>query len=439
MVKINGNTVPSPVPAQPKAPQARNTVVPPRTQPAQTSSASSFEAPRLKAPVALQTAAPLQVTGKAPIVTPADVDQIAAMTDPVARNYAITQGYADIASQTADLLGKENANWCTFGVWASRQAGTSIRGEDLPKFMVDALHAMPGLAAAEGKLNAHLKSMGLPQLPAFPDLLLKSDAAQRQLCASLGEGNKIVFAEIGREFAQFNQTFRGDTSYDQAKVDAYLSHFTPDQAQLKQGFAAYAKAMFEADPKKKAELMLLGNDLIGADEQARLQDHIETAMNAPDGVFHEAIQGALDKITNHLPWPLKWFAKKELNHFGGVDKLTQLADGAFRKAATGIMMRLGTPTENFKLGEDLPSPAGLGTPFPKDLMDIQDPELQQVLAQLDHSPNSLKGTGATDWSNYAQRMDFIGDLFRSRQQDQTLWDPPFATRPPSPTSAALVA
>lgn len=423
MIKVTGGA-PALAPT-PAADAQRPNQVAPRAAP----DASSFAAPRRAAPVAL--AVPQAKPTAIPTVTPEDVDRISAMTDGVARNYLITQGYADLSNQTAAILGRENGNWCTFGVWASKQAGVSIRGEDLPKFVTKALQALPGIASAEAKVNAHLKAMGLPQLPSIPDVILQGGEAQKAMTEMVAGGNQTVFAEVGREFAVFNQTFAGATHYDQAKVDQFLAHFPPEQQALKDGFATYCKAQFETDPKAKAQLMLSANTRIVAYEQNRLQQYIAGAMNSPDGVFHTLIQGAVDKVTSHLPGPLKWLAKTELNHFGGVDALTQAVDGVFRHAATEMMMQLSTPNETLHLGDDLPNPPGQSTPFPKDLAEITDPGLLEQYEKLDQSGDSMKGTGVADWSDYGDRMNYIVHLFRSRQQDPSLFDPPFASRPPA--------
>ena len=56
------------------------------------------------------------------------VDEIASMSDPVMRNLYITQGYHDLARQVGDIVGSRDASWATFGCWASKTAGTFIRG-----------------------------------------------------------------------------------------------------------------------------------------------------------------------------------------------------------------------------------------------------------------------------------------------------------------------
>ena len=59
-----------------------------------------------------------------------DVDRIAATANPVIRNLEITEAYAELTAAMRARTGGA-ADWCTFATWASRQAGRTIRGEDL--------------------------------------------------------------------------------------------------------------------------------------------------------------------------------------------------------------------------------------------------------------------------------------------------------------------
>jgi hypothetical protein len=59
-----------------------------------------------------------------------DVRRIVAVSSPVIRNLEITNCYAQLSAAMAQRTGP-CANWCTFATWASRQAGRTIRGEDL--------------------------------------------------------------------------------------------------------------------------------------------------------------------------------------------------------------------------------------------------------------------------------------------------------------------
>ena len=59
-----------------------------------------------------------------------EIDRIARLGDPILRNLQITQCYYEISRSVAGLTG-HSANWCTFATWASKQAGQTIRQEDL--------------------------------------------------------------------------------------------------------------------------------------------------------------------------------------------------------------------------------------------------------------------------------------------------------------------
>ncbi|MDQ4049194.1 MAG: hypothetical protein M3131_07425, partial [Actinomycetota bacterium] len=59
-----------------------------------------------------------------------EVRRITGISDPVIRNLEITHCYSRLAAAVAARTG-EGANWCTYATWASRQAGGTIRGEDL--------------------------------------------------------------------------------------------------------------------------------------------------------------------------------------------------------------------------------------------------------------------------------------------------------------------
>ncbi len=59
-----------------------------------------------------------------------EVRRIAAIANPVIRNLEITHCYSRLAAEFAERS-DEGANWCTYATWASRQAGRTVRGEDL--------------------------------------------------------------------------------------------------------------------------------------------------------------------------------------------------------------------------------------------------------------------------------------------------------------------
>ena len=222
--------------------------------------------------------------------TPADVDRIATLADPVLRNLQITQCYHELSTAMAALTGPL-ANWCTFATWASKQAGQSIRKEDLARTFEDLLvrsrsatNAMDTLAEADSET----RGLHAPDIDAIREALrqaLSPAAAFERVSDAIARGNKKVFEEIGREFARFLALCQNGP-LDDAIVEEFCNGLRPGeppdgQRYLRQAFRRYAQAMLETDAKRKCELMLLANVEIGFHEQTRLQPEIVEALDAP--------------------------------------------------------------------------------------------------------------------------------------------------------------
>ena len=61
------------------------------------------------------------------------------------RNLLITQSYHELAAAIAAVIGNGNANWSSFATWASKTAGQSIRGEEVPDEVGRVLRAEAGI------------------------------------------------------------------------------------------------------------------------------------------------------------------------------------------------------------------------------------------------------------------------------------------------------
>jgi hypothetical protein len=285
--------------------------------------------------------------------------QIAAMTDPVIRNLRITECYSRLAA----AMPPGSANWCTFATWASRQAGRTIRGEDL-------LYRLQGELRREAELLHPIQSFwrwllrrgllrentwfGRLHTP-FDAFELASDAVAR--------GNLKVFAEIGVVFATW--------------LDDGVAPSEPPL--LSQAFARYAA-------RRSDEQIVLANLEIGLHEQTRLQPEIR-----------EALDAALAPTRHLLAWPLQ-------------RKLTQLS----RKVITESLMVLTLPAVVLSLGRNLEAPG-----------EVTDPELRELMGRYEPAPPAVDDCGAEDWSELDQRMHYIVHLFRAHHADGTLGTPPF--------------
>lgn len=362
------------------------------------------------------------------------VDRIAAVQDPVVRNLQITQSYHEISLVLSARMGP-CANWCTFAAWASRQAGQTIRREDLSHALGQYLRDVPELREAIADISklalakgSQLGTQGIAKL--VWDTVNPTTALDRA-SAAVARGNRKVFAEIAREFARFLDTCLSDTAYNAAHIDGFCAALRPGdppdgQRYLRQAFSRYYKALFEPDPKAKAELILLANIEIGFHEQTRLQPEIAAGLEAsvedpavfkrrllealfPNSGWLASLGGLFTTITGR-PTPLD----------RAIGLFAARARHFIRLFMTKNLMELGFPAGiQLRLGRDLKAR------FPASLTHLTNPDLIALLAQVDPTPDSLANTGAIDWADLPDRLHFIADLFRSYHETAELLGPPF--------------
>lgn len=182
------------------------------------------------------------------IPSPDEVRAIAAIAEPTIRNLRITQSYCELSTAFIGRTGPV-ANWCTFATWASKQAGQSIRREDLLRSMEARLNLaqleelkLVWRVAGELGINGGLEQRlhGIIRnawLASITDRI--SDAVAR--------GNRKVFEEIGWEFARFFSLCVPDEAFDQQRLDTFCAEFRPGnppdgQQYLKQAFTNYYQA-----------------------------------------------------------------------------------------------------------------------------------------------------------------------------------------------------
>jgi hypothetical protein len=344
-----------------------------------------------------------------------EVQRIVAIESPVVRNLEITYCYSRLAAASATRIG-EGANWCTYATWASRQAGGSIRGEDL-------LAAL-GRRLAEGRWIMHpvaslwrkLLRRGLFQRGTrlgrlTNELHTPFDAFERASDA-VARGNLKVFDEIGLQFAR----------YLEAGHPADLRPGDPPEGQrlLSQAFARYEQARVERDPKRRVELAFLANLEIGLHEQTRLQPEILEALDAASATREDLGRRALDAL---FPSASRWWAWARSSAAGALGVPAQAIQRASnelaREAITDALMVLSLP------GRVLALRANLTDAYPDELAEPTDPQLNELLARFEPVPPAADNCGARDWSDFDQRMHYIVHLFRVFHLTEQLFESPF--------------
>jgi hypothetical protein len=378
---------------------------------------------------------PLQVkmNPNLPLPTVEDVQRIKTIEDPVVRNLQITQCYHELSTVLARRSGSA-ANWCTFATWASKQAGQTIRKEDLRRLLERRLKRSPSTVQASIAVAAAVGATGGNQIMSPPDVMLRANhflGALDQASDAVSRGNKKVFEEIGYEFARFYATCLPDEKTDEQKIARFCEALKPGeppdgQGYLRQAFAHYYLALFEPDAKTRAELILLANIEIGFHEQRRLQPEISESLDAGMVSFLEFARRLFGSI---FPWG-GWFhlvhlyLRRLLGRPTALDVAIQtlLAEvgSQIRQAITELMMTISLPSgKSLRLGKDL------DVGFPEILQQITNPQLRHLLDQHDPTPDSLTGSGAYDWADFPDRLHFIIDLFRCYQEERNLFEPPF--------------
>lgn len=365
-----------------------------------------------------------------PTVT--DVGRIAALADPVVRNLQITQCYHELSQALAGAGGR-GANWCTFATWASKQAGQTIRGDDLARTAEDRLGQSAEvdllLAGVQHALALLGKRRDVRALRETLFAVLDPQAALRRAGAAVARGNLKVFEEIGREFARFLALFDDGTPVDAERVRrdfcAGLRPGEPPGGQrlLCDAFAAYGEAFALADPKARAEHMFFANLLVGLHEQTRLQPEIAAAVDVslgdPEAVRQRLLRALLPGrwLRVRLQFARLLGAPPPLDV--ALDRLIEHVRARLRQAVTEALLTLHLPGRILRLGRDL------DMPYPATLAQLTHPELTGLLAQIDPTPDSLAGSGTADWTDLPDRMHFITDLFRCYHDRPELFDAPF--------------
>lgn len=321
--------------------------------------------------------------------TPAIIGEmadVAAMSDGAERNLAITQMY----HQTSNMLDQaifadpeqqgQTANWNTFAVWASNEAGRAIRGEG--NWVMDVGNFL-------GEWD--------------PTGIMGNQMSGTQ--AALANGNREVFAEIAPASAMFAANFGGDAARDPEKFEAFTEWMRTEAPNrddelgnegLITAFSTYYDAMVETDPDRQQELMLAANAMIGQHEQSRLQPYIEDAM--PWGA-----RGVLTDLSMTLNVPTNERGPAGLDFDQNYESLSLDGEVRDRSFWTGAYQQ----------------------DYPTALQVIDDRGVQNIWEQVEPDWDSNYTVGAENWADYDDRMTYIGELFRSNQNNERLFNEPF--------------
>ena len=189
------------------------------------------------------------------------------------------------------------------------------------------------------------------------------------------------------------------------------------------------------DSSRAVDLRDQPGSLRCAPRQQVAQVEVAVAEAAPVQRLDERVLGRAHVILDRLLSPI-------------TDDLLNIA----RELSTELLMTMPLPNGTLRLGEDIPAAPGMGL-WPIDLERLENDELVAVMRQygaydarelglgtrdrfegwlnrtlvwLANVTPVAQGTAAKDWAQLSQRMRFIFEYFRSRQQDAALFAAPFS-------------
>lgn len=327
--------------------------------------------------------------------------------DARARNHLITEAYADIADAMAELVGREHITWTALGSWTSNSVG--------------------------GFLDLRI-----------PLTNRRAPGVGRVIARPLGEGNRRVFADIGRAHAIFFETVgaahdAGDDlepAWDRCAVRLERAVFdppglTPDVGKTKVetyfetlinysrdthrdllvlAFREFKDAIGTTDPGRKARKVLLGNLLIAIFEQRRLNHEISLE-------FRSWLRNATTR-------PRLFETHRDfLNRDPGPRRLA--LENRWIRFATRRLTTVDLPGgHRISVGKGIPEGPDPIDPFASPLPPGSDPELREL------DTDELLGTlfailtptrdPAEDWNSLHQRLRFIFALF-CHYQNAPIW------------------
>jgi hypothetical protein len=365
--------------------------------------------------------------------TEADIARLASVADDVLRNLGITQCYHDISLAMRRHTGA-GANWCGFATWASKQAGHTIRREDLADAVRTQLQASSVLDVNLAAIAHALRRSGLVRgARSILDAViraLEAEATFERASKAVALGNRRVFEEIAPLFARFHGTFDGGQP-DAGRFTAFTATIRPGdppagQTLLREAFERYRDAIAGTETKTKAENLYHANLLIGLHEQTRLQPQIEAALDAPfdvTAVRRRLLIEFLPGVWLRLRYRIAAWAGRRPPLDDAIDALLRGIQEEMRRIITAMAMSLNLPEGRvIRLGRDLDAA------YPPALATLTSPSLVRLLGGIDPSPGTPAGSGAVDWADLSDRLHLIAELFRCYHEWEPLFEPPFTAR-----------
>jgi hypothetical protein len=366
------------------------------------------------------------------------------------RLYRARRVGAGISEEEAEeATNVSNANWFNFATWGTYTLGPNIRNDGAPQrldTLPDAIRRRVAPAIVQSR-SAHGDVVGRALAWGQELIFLSASKALLRFVAMSDRALETEFSTPAKDRAQVLKAVNWSghfideghlTLVDQAfdcyrlvrrrAVQLRADHKGPD-----------AMGAIQSDPYV-AKLMFFATCLLTAAEQGVVNQALAVVINSVPARLMQGVDGKLSQIAQ---W--RSGVPQQVAAYGLLARLQQaggLLSESWARLMTSYLLVIVLPTEILRLGRDVPLRNPTEPMFPVPLMDLRPPRevprgkerkevydklvaLQQFVNAFDRSQAGV-GSAAHDWRRFDDRINWAISLFRSRQQDQTLYWPPYS-------------
>ena len=350
-----------------------------------------------------------------------------------------------------------NANWFNFATWGTYTLGPNIRNDGAPQ-RLDTLpdsirrRVAPSIVqsrSADGELVGRALAWGqeLIFLSAAKALLRFKGLSSAEL--------KTTFVTPAAERAHITRALNwsGQRWIDNGHLDLVDEAF--DCYRLVRRRLAYLRRNPTSDPTNRGsdainrdpyvvKLLFLATILLTAAEQAVVDQALSVVINSVPSRVLKTVNGQVSRFVHwRRDWPQQAAAYNLLARLRATEGAV---NDVWARLMTSYLLVIVLPTEILRLGRDVPLRNPTSQMFPDPLMDLSiasvpfaqyNPRtdrgrarellnfLMDLTDALDRSQDG-EGSAARDWRRFDDRMNWAISLFRSRQQDTSLFWPPYS-------------
>jgi hypothetical protein len=396
------------------------------------------------------------------------VKEVFHTADTPLRTHRITLSYSMFAKFLDDLLFGEagveqtlshersvssaNANWFNFATWGTYTLGPNIRNDAAPQ----RLDSLPEFVRRR-----------------FAPSVVQSRSGDGQAVGrALAWGQELIFFSAANALLEFAKRSRARTTTQFSMPNPLRTKILRalnwngeqwvDEGHLQlvdEAFECYRLVLHRVGELRSArpmktlrddvladptipKLMLLATSLLTAAEQAVVNTALAVVIDAiPIRLVNGIERQAARFVQRHRGVPSQVAALKILTRLQGAR--TPLSD-AWARIMTDQLLVIVLPTEMLRLGRDVPLPNAVAPMYPASLRNLKVnmkklsvpaanealieaklAALREFVASFDRTSTG-RGSAARDWRRFDDRMNWATTLFRSRQQDPTLFWAPYS-------------